>query len=364
MQQPASLQVTRLSTPSLPSAVPQPHLSRNLDLLRAVAVLCVVVSHLLDTVHLGRHGSLGRFGVILFFFHTSLVLIASLDRMHTVALSWRLTLGFYLRRIFRIYPLAVLLVLSVWLFHLPPYPGIPFSHIAPARLVSNLLLVQNMTYQADVQAPLWTLPLEVQMYVLLPLLFFVTLRRRYAAIWLWAISVLLAIYVPLLSERLNVFRYAPCFVAGVLAFDLVRTLARGRFGAWLWPVTLLLTAVLFGPVDNLPLPAKIGRAWLCSLLLGLVYPFVQECRPYAGERVTQWIAEHSYGIYLCHGLLLWMSFDLLPSWASWPVFLLTLVLLPAGLYRWIERPLMLAGAHLSRRMLRSDGPVQQAAGIR
>ncbi len=331
--------------------MPQPHLSRNLDLLRAVAVLCVVSSHLLDTLHLGRHGSLGRFGVILFFFHTSLVLVASLDRMHTVGSSWRLIEAFYLRRIFRIYPLSILFVLAVWLLRLPPYPGHAFETIHGPQLVSNLLLVQNVTYQPDVQAPLWTLPLEVQMNVILPFLFLAIVRRRYVSLALWAASVPLAVFVPQLSERLSVFRYGPCFVAGVVAFDLLREKGRGRFSAALWLVAIACAAALFGPLDNVSLPTKIGRAWLCSLLLACVYPFLREFGAYTGERITQWIAEHSYSIYLCHGLLLWLAFDVLPRWASWPVFLLSSIALPAVLYRYVERPLMLLGGHISRRTL-------------
>ncbi|WP_419804549.1 acyltransferase family protein [Terriglobus sp.] len=352
MQGKATLEVQRLSRPALPSVLPQPYLSRNLDLLRALAVVCVVASHLIDTLHLGRYGSLGRFGVILFFFHTSLVLVASLDRMHQIGSRWHIVTGFWVRRFFRIYPLSVLFVLAVWFLRLPPQPGSPYVPIRPAELVSNLLLIQNVTYQRDVQAPLWTLPLEAQMYVLLPFLFFAILRRRYISLAIWAATVPLAFWVPQITERLSVFRYAPCFAAGVVAFDLLRAKISSRLPGWCWPVVICVAAAAFGPWDNVSLPSKLARSFFCSAILAGSYPFLREIEPYRGQRIVQWVAEHSYGIYLSHGILLWLAFERVPHWSSWPIFVLSLILLPAVLYRYLERPLMLLGGHLSRRLLR------------
>jgi peptidoglycan/LPS O-acetylase OafA/YrhL len=98
---------------------PKPVISANLDLLRAIAVLCVYFAHLLDA--LGRHdfGSLGRFGVILFFVHTSFVLMGSLERLQQTGTDdWTLTLGFWCRRLFRIYPLSILFVVLMMVFRI------------------------------------------------------------------------------------------------------------------------------------------------------------------------------------------------------------------------------------------------------
>jgi hypothetical protein len=59
--------------------------SGNLDLLRSFAVLCVLVFHLLLFFGHGRvphgAGSLGHWGVLVFFVHTSIVLMASIERL-------------------------------------------------------------------------------------------------------------------------------------------------------------------------------------------------------------------------------------------------------------------------------------------
>ena len=80
--------------------------SANLDFLRTVAVLLVLAQHLCTRLHVEHIGwapttSLGPFGVLLFFVHTSLVLMSSMERS---GLSGVLLLkDFYIRRIFRIY---------------------------------------------------------------------------------------------------------------------------------------------------------------------------------------------------------------------------------------------------------------------
>ena len=127
-------------------------LSANLDLLRAVAVLLVLAQHLLvrfhwaDALHIGSP-TMGTFGVYLFFVHTCLVSMYSMERSH---LNGRAPVeNFYIRRIFRIYPLSMIAVLAAVALHLDSMAsGITgLSHVAAiptGRILSNLLLIQNV----------------------------------------------------------------------------------------------------------------------------------------------------------------------------------------------------------------------------
>src|SRR5258708_39971052 len=95
-------------------------LSPNLDLLRTVAVLCVFVSHLLDVFGIRSFGSLGRGGVIIFFVHTSFVLMGSLERLQQDGGGkWQLGRGVWCRRFFRIFPLSILFVVLIGMFRVP-----------------------------------------------------------------------------------------------------------------------------------------------------------------------------------------------------------------------------------------------------
>jgi peptidoglycan/LPS O-acetylase OafA/YrhL len=183
----------------------------NLDLLRALAVLMVLVCHLsilfkfprgMD-YHIAVH--LGRLGVLFFFVHTTLVLMFSFERLQAKYRGSALFLAFWVRRIFRIYPLSILIVLVVFLARLPvehlPPGGFASDRIWPGALVANLLLMQNLIQAPSIPAPLWSLPYEMQMYVLLPFIYLLVRRIKSVrfAVLLWILSLPLAYIQPRLS---------------------------------------------------------------------------------------------------------------------------------------------------------------------
>ena len=96
---------------------------RNLDILRAIAVLSVLSSHLAPFVAFGTPEvrafwglGMGRFGVLTFFVHTALVLMLSMERS-SVAPQW--IYWFYTQRIFRIYPLSIICLIVVLACRVP-----------------------------------------------------------------------------------------------------------------------------------------------------------------------------------------------------------------------------------------------------
>jgi peptidoglycan/LPS O-acetylase OafA/YrhL len=113
---------------------------------------------------------------------------------------------FYIRRFFRIYPLSILTVLGAVALHLHANGrGISFGpRPQPLELTSNLLLVQNLTYSDSIVGPLWSLPIEVQMYVLLPFFFLWRKPPLWGLILLWGVCGILGHWpqtVPALPSR-------------------------------------------------------------------------------------------------------------------------------------------------------------------
>jgi peptidoglycan/LPS O-acetylase OafA/YrhL len=328
-------------------------------------------------------GDLGRFGVLLFFVHTSLVLMLSMRRLGLAGL--RLYTTFMVRRIFRIYPLSILTVALVVAFHIPFAPrfsGAMGAYAWPGwlELLSNLTLIQNFTGAPSVISVLWSLPFEVQMYAFLPIIYL--LVRRFPSLWvislIWFGSVAAAgiEYIVRGNADSLLLRYFPCFLAGVLAWRLMEN-KRRRLPAALW-VCVLITlialyrfedlfrvygpnwqGILHGSLRNdgqiwLPQAADLVRDWLFCGITGLVIPLFSDITSVWLNAITRRIAQYSYGIYLCHVPMLWVCFKLLNVENVFVGAVLTVgltALTSVALYRLIEHPAIQFGKQFSTRLV-------------
>jgi peptidoglycan/LPS O-acetylase OafA/YrhL len=324
---------------------------RNLDLMRAVAVLLVAFDHVMGASRFAASYDwwvLGRLGVLLFFVHTSLVLMASLERGGT-ARGW---VGrFYVRRACRIYPLAIVCVLLVAGLHLP-------TTFSPRTILANVLLIQNLTVATpNVIGVLWSLPIEVQMYVMLPLCWRAACGPLLNMAVLVAVFVALGIVVMLPLPgvwRLSVFLFGPCFCGGVLAYSLLRRGRPAPIASHVWPA--MLGAVAAGVMLLHPTPERVWLGWGPCLLLGLLIPQVREMRASRLTRVAHWIAKYSYGIYLVHKplLTLWRGSPL-PSAAQWAGWAVSVALVSMLLYAAVEAPMIRLGNRLVASRARTGG---------
>jgi peptidoglycan/LPS O-acetylase OafA/YrhL len=337
--------------------------SANLDLLRTIAVLAVYFSHLAGALHIWRMEGLGEFGVVLFFLHTCLVLNFSLERLELggMGAGWRLVGAFWIRRIFRIYPLAIFFVLLTGIFRVPYSPGRDYVWPGKLAFLANLALVQNLVNRGDVLGTLWSLPIEVQMYVMLPFTYLAIRKRKsYGPALLWIAALGLALTAPKLSGRFGVFLYAPCFTAGTVAFGLCGGL-RKALPMWIWPAGILTSCFLFGPFDRFDQGTQLPRAWILSLLLGVLVAFVRESEWRPLNAACYWIAEYSYGIYLSHFVVFWIALDLMagrPVWERGLFLAMASVAIPIGCYHAIERPLIAVGSALAQRLKPKEGSSQ------
>jgi peptidoglycan/LPS O-acetylase OafA/YrhL len=328
----------------------------NLDALRAFAVLLVLADHVLETIASLDGGSfhpvdrsLGRLGVLLFFVHTCFVLLASLERGG--GSGWTLARAFYVRRAFRIYPLAIVCVLAVIAAGVPARPWETFRFPDAIELASNLLLVTNLTARPEVLAPLWCLPVELQMYALLPAIFLAARSRdpaRVAALYLLALGA--ALLLPRLSPRFGMVAYAPCFLAGVVGFAMSGRV-RPRFPAWAWMPFLGTLALAFVALETAAGGHQVPMQAVVCLAVGVAIPAFAQSTQAAFNRATHAVAKYSYGIYLFHLPALWLAFYRLPLESRLAQSLVALVVLAAlaiGGYHLIEAPLIRRGARLSR----------------
>jgi peptidoglycan/LPS O-acetylase OafA/YrhL len=301
----------------------------------------------------------GHAGVLLFFVHTSLVLMSSLERQGTTRPGW--VSAFYIRRAFRIYPLAMLTVLVVAAFGIPPrvlHPAIPPVAITPQTLALNLTLTQNMTRvkEPGVLGVLWSLPIEVQMYILLPLCFLIAKRSSrdvgLMVATLIALGVIVA-HAPIPGLwRLSVFLFGPCFAGGITAYHIARHRVKPIIPAWTWPLLIGASSAVYFFLR--PERGHPESAWLPCLLLGCCIPFVKNAPASVVTAAAHRVCEVSYGIYLLHVPVIWISFALLeraPTVLQWLAFLALITLLPVLAYRYVERPCVRLGQRLAHRRM-------------
>jgi peptidoglycan/LPS O-acetylase OafA/YrhL len=66
--------------------------------------------------------------------------------------------------------------------------------------------------------------------------------------------------------------------------------------------------------------------------------------------VTRWIAQHSYGIYLTHMSVMWISFvglATLPAPLRWLIFVFLSVMTPIACLQLVENPMIKLGKKLT-----------------
>jgi peptidoglycan/LPS O-acetylase OafA/YrhL len=282
--------------------------NQSLDLLRGVAILLVVLVHCQEESTGVVPGltwfakEFGGLGVQLFFIVSGYTMMLTFgDRVDLAAAR-----SFYLRRFFRIAPLFWVAIV----FYLLVTRGRGITNFAPDGVgVSDVLLTFFFLHSASVTAYNsvvpggWSIAVEMQFYLLFPLLIYL-FRRRNGTTLCYALIALASVVgqfvvepnlIPRLAASLpasqaylaeGVFTsWLPhqviCFGFGILLHDYIELKNRPAFGA-----LFLLGAALVSPQG-----AEV--ALLAALALGVLISNVS----------LSWmtlLGRHSYAIYLVH----------------------------------------------------------------
>jgi len=302
------------------------------------------------------YSQLGQGSVALFFMITGFLFwdrLLTHGRQH----DW---LAFAVSRLFRLYPLYLPLMLTVFVsvFYLQDWElkdsGIQLIGQALAWLTFDRpdvnqyhqtgMLISNVT---------WTLGYEVFFYLALPLAAMVFIYRGG---WMQTVLCLIGIYTlyqVLGWEHSLKKHFLASFLGGIAAAYWIR---RPQWVAWsLTPlagiIALLALAIAF---------TVFSRAFNLGalLLLSLFFVIVASGNTLFGAlrpRSIRWLGEISYSTYLLHGFVLWILLQRLPpllhldarqAWVFLPLLAVCsclLIIISSLTYQYIERPGINAG---------------------
>jgi peptidoglycan/LPS O-acetylase OafA/YrhL len=297
---------------SLPSDRYRP----DIDGLRAVAVMLVVLYHAFPEAMRGGFVGVDIFFVISGFLITGII-ARELDQQRFSLL------GFYNRRIRRIFP-ALIVVLSAvlvlgWLWMLPAaYARLSSDVFASAAFVANFALLLQSGY-FDVEAAkkpllhLWSLGIEEQFYLFWPLILMLAARLRQnllgvaCAIGLasFALNVALIGVSPVATFYLPVTRAWELLAGAALACGWSR-ISQAEIASNLRAgIGIALIAVAAAILDtNRAFPGWWAVLPVLGGALLLSAPYAWGCRHVLASPGMVWIGLISYPLYLWHWPLL------------------------------------------------------------
>ena len=365
-----------------------------IDGLRAIAVLAVLVYHVNQQ---SLPGGLG--GVDLFFVISGFVVTAAIAPRR-YARARDLFADFYARRIVRIVPALLLVLLATWLMVIlfVPLWGFHWAGASTGQAaffgVSNIQLARaDSSYFALASAlnpflHTWTLGVEEQFYLVFPFLIWFARRDLAdgAVPWRVLAAVLVAsaasflLYAILLPARpREAFYLMPCrfwelgagvalYMAMPLWLAPLRRLGRVA-GGLAWAVSFLAVGWYFVryPGTHLHLPSLVlpVGGGLGLVALACARPGSLPARVLA-SRVPVAIGLASYSLYLWHWpVIAIMRWTLgLETPLKLGAALLAIAAATAFSYLCVERPLRTGfrGGRLSRRLVLAGGPAALAAG--
>ncbi|MDO4906162.1 MAG: acyltransferase [Lautropia sp.] len=329
--------------------------------LRGIAVLYVLLAHLggnsLFLVPI-PHGSIGKVGVWIFFSLSAFLLTSNLLRESSSASSkWGALLQYAVHRVFRIYPLLIVVLVFYWIR----------GDISATGIVENLLLVEG----EDV---LWAIPVEFQYYLIIPMVVAAAVRLSSkpvcrALLAVSAASLLYGVVNPgsVFSNGLNIFpKIVPFCFGSMLALASWRSSSSTQVGtsgrahpivpwasvAGLLFVTVLYRFVSIGELSNRLAPwvsLAIGAA-VCGTIYSSLH--AGALARFLSARPLVYLGKISFSIYLLHMFVIhcvraWIEIP--ASAQGWLVVALTMLIASLS-YRYIERPGIEAGRVLGNRL--------------
>ena len=305
------------------------------DGVRFIAITMVVLHHVNERL-LRREGahyvdvifgntnliiSTGAWGVLLFFSLSGYVLYGILSRPLLAGAPQKLK-QYFLRRLTRLEPPYFLVMVGIFVFLV--VTGYESTYAQSFNTGTESLpkaLLASLTYSYDfifgafpkLNPPTWSLEVEVQFYVLAPLLTLLILRASKRAEVRFGLAVATIVAWPIVigtqvfdnSHIANsLLRYFPYFIAGFAVAEWGRIMSERETPTWLPRVYDLTAIALF---LALPEWVKLNRLWWTDIIVPITAFAIivaalhgRWVKRFTGNRWIAVIGGMCYSIYLVH----------------------------------------------------------------
>lgn len=317
-------------------------------------------------------GRLGIYGVSIFFVLSGLSIAIAYDK-HIHDLSG--VLRFYVRRLFRIWPL---LWLAIALVTIPAYlHGKPYK--APLIFL-NMTTLYGFTYPyAYFNTGAWSIGNEMVYYALSPILFFAYHRR----VWLGNVIAGITVIVGMLFSfhwlvpsrdlssqwrtYINPFNNFFLFAFGMALFYNFRSTSvprKWRLPLFLAPIVIFFLAPAAG--DQITIVTGIGRVVFSIISVLITFAFYK-CPPILPRLIGNLFEQFgmaTYGIYLLHPIVIGFVSPLVRGHGNLAVVFTVVAIttsLSLLLFKYLESPMIAAGKKLTSPTARKGRVIDTAA---
>lgn len=345
----------------------------SLDWLRGLVALSIMLYHF-GSWHDAAHpiGRLGIYGVSIFFILSGLTIAIAYDGF---ICDIRTSVRFFIRRLFRIWPL---LWLAVALVAIPtyftgkgPYGGEPYGVLQIFLNITTLAGFDEAYGYINTGA--WSIGNEMVYYFFTPIFIVIYHWKKSVGNFVTLLSALIGAYFAFFilspetmladqfSTYANPFNNLFLYCSGLAVYYNFRNLKVSH--QWHWPFLLLALTLFFiypASGDQINIAASYNRIAMSVISIAVVLAFYK-CAPALPRQVSGVLVRlgaATYGVYLLHPIIAWYvasGFNLLEQYLAIQKikYIRTLLSIPLTIgvalltYRYLEAPLIALGKRLT-----------------
>lgn len=292
---------------------------KQLDSLRAVAVILVVISHWVPTSNILNYLPNGEIGVDMFFvlsgFLITTILINQREENNSYKVSKRrIIVNFYVRRSLRIFPIYYLVVLFLYFISSIVQANVLSAFPYLITYSSNFYFFKIQKFDAEI-SHLWSLAVEEQFYLIWPWLILFSKKKN--LLYIIVIFILIGVFGQMLTANIGMkslltFNCFDAFGLGAL-FSYFYTTQKDKLEEFYKVVAGLaiisLFLFLYGLFQHksIFLPQRTFISIITLFVITYIVRFDESIsiifKYILNNRVLIFLGKISYGIYLYHNFI-------------------------------------------------------------